>query len=80
MKTNSFKRLWGVALGLIMLAALPFAVFAQSETKPADPEEVIITLEGVFGGKGIFVFEGNTIQYRKENGNLSGKRCFLRKI
>ena len=69
MKQNRFKRLCGVALGLIMLAALPFAVFAQSETKPADPEEVIITLEGVFGGKGIFVFEGNTIQYRKENGN-----------
>ena len=69
MKTNSFKRLWGVALGLVLLVTVPFAAFAQSEAKPADPEEVIITLEGVFGGKGIFVFEGNTIQYRKESGN-----------
>ena len=33
MKTNSFKRLWGVALGLVLLAAAPFTAFAQADAK-----------------------------------------------
>ena len=33
MKTNSFKRLWGVALGLALLAAAPFTAFAQADAK-----------------------------------------------
>ena len=33
MKTNSFKRLWGVVLGLVLLAAVPFAASAQAEVK-----------------------------------------------
>ena len=36
MKTNRFKTLWGVALGLaLLISAVPFAASAQTETKPA---------------------------------------------
>ena len=38
MKNNSFKRLWGVVLGLALLAAVPFAAQAQAE---ATPEKMI---------------------------------------
>ena len=33
MKTNSFKRLWGVALGLALLAAAPFIAAAQAQAE-----------------------------------------------
>lgn len=63
MKTNSFKRLWGVVLGLALLAAVPFA--AQAQTKaPPESEEVTLTLEGTFCGYGTFTFEGQTIRYK----------------
>ena len=40
---------------------------ARPPTEPTDP--VSLTVKGVFGGRGTFVFEGKTIQYRHENGN-----------
>lgn len=33
MKQNRFKTLWGVALGLVLLAAAPFTAFAQADAK-----------------------------------------------
>ena len=73
MKTNLAHSLRSAILCLALLAAaIPFAALAQTGAKAADSEEQVLTLEGVFGGKGIFVFEGNTIQYRKESGNDPG--------
>ena len=80
MKTNSFKRLWCVALGLALLAAVPFAAQAQTEATPEQKEEATdaseelwLELRGAFDGRGkdVFIFEGNTIQYR----NMKGKEA-----
>ena len=35
----------------------------------ADSGEITLTLKGNFDGRGVFVFEGRTIQYRHESGN-----------
>ena len=63
MKTNRFKTLWGIALGLALLAtALPFTTRAQSEAKPKDSQEITLTIEGTIQG-GRFFFKDNTIQF-----------------
>ena len=72
MKTNRFKSVWGAALGIVLLAAIPFAAFAQavpsSVPKPGDPapddlENVVVTITAGFNGRGWFIFEGDKIQY-----------------
>ena len=63
MKTNRFKTLWGIALGLVLLAtALPFIVQAQSGAKTNGSQEITLTLEGAIRG-GRFFFKENTIQF-----------------
>ena len=69
MKNNRFKTLWGVALGLALLAAVPFAAFAGFGGIRGDspkPDEVVIELYGTVRAKrtASFVFEGQTIQYK----------------
>lgn len=55
-----FKRFRGMMFGLVLLAAtMPFAVSAGSA-------EITLTLKGTFDGRGVFVFEGNTIRYKHE--------------
>ncbi len=78
MKNYKIKSLWGMALGLVLLAAVSIAVQAQSEVKPAqinapsaqkaeakeaaENKEITLVLEGKIYG-GMFVFEGKTIQF-----------------
>ena len=70
MKQNRFKTLWGLALGLALLAsAIPFtasAGFGGTRGDPPKPDEVVIELYGSVRGKrtASFVFEGKTIQYK----------------
>ena len=55
-----FKRFRGMMFGLVLLAAtMPFAASAGSA-------EITLTLKGTFDGRGVFVFEGNTIRYKHE--------------
>ena len=63
MKTNRFKTLWSIALGLVLLAtALPFLVQAQSGAKTNGSQEITLTIEGsILGGR--FFFKENTIQF-----------------
>ncbi len=72
MKNNRFKSLWGVLLGLVLLAAIPFTASAQSMTSaapgpddpaPDDPENAVVTIKAGFNGRGRFIFEGDKIQY-----------------
>lgn len=76
MKRNRFKMLWGLMLSIVLLAfaAVPFVALAQSGAKPADKPDVkaaqseagTIRLSGVIDGRGVFVFHGNTVEYRHE--------------
>ena len=76
MKRNRFKMLWGLMLSIVLLAsaAVPFVALAQSVAKPADKPETkaaqseagTIRLSGVIDGRGVFVFHGNTVEYRHE--------------
>ena len=68
MKQNRIKTIWGWALGLVLLAAAPFAASAQDETKAAESEKVTLEVKGRFPGRGSFRFEGNTIEYRHDMG------------
>lgn len=63
MKRNHFKSLGGMALGLVLLAAIPFTAQAQAEANSADSEKNTITFTGTIDGSGSFIFEGNTIRY-----------------
>ena len=62
MKTNSFKRLWGAALGLALLAAVPFASQAQAEAKT----DSLLIIDGTIQG-GCFFFKGNSIRFTMMN-------------
>ena len=75
MKQNRFKTLWSVALGLAILAAVPFAASAQTEAKKdavpkteakeaAENKEISLELRGKICS-GEFTFEGNTIRFIK---------------
>ena len=70
MKRNRFHSFWGMMLGIVLLAAVPCAVRAQSGEAAAPkadadaPKEVTITLEGTFDGRDNFDFEENTIRLR----------------
>ena len=77
MKQNRFKTLWELALGLALLAAVPFTVSAgfgaasrAAAATPPKPDEVVIELDGQIRGKmsASFVFEGNTIQFSGNGG------------
>lgn len=72
MKRNQIKTRWGWALGLVLLAAAPFAASAgfgaasrAAAATPPKPDEVVIELDGKMPGKrsAYFLFEGNTIQF-----------------
>ena len=72
MKQNRFKTLWGMMLGLAMLAVAPFTASAQSaasavprpdDPAPDDPENAVVTITARFNGRGQFIFEGDRIQY-----------------
>lgn len=64
MKTNSFKRLWGAALGLALLvSAIPFTASAQ-RGGGRKQDEVVIELHGNVRRTSEFIFEGSTIRYQ----------------
>ena len=72
MKTNSFKTLWGTALGLALLAAVSFAVSAQSASSAAagktDSEKqaedrYTVVLTGKIDGKGKIRFYSNMLDF-----------------
>ena len=67
MKQNRIKTIWGWALGLALLVAVPFVAFSQSEATP-ESEKVTLEVKGRFPGRGSFRFEGNTIEYRHDMG------------
>ncbi len=68
MKNTCFKNLFGITLGFVLLAAAaPFAAHAQSGAEPAAPGEIMLIVDGVFDGRGVFVFEKDTIRYRNES-------------
>ena len=73
---KQLRTLWGLALGLALLAAVPFVASAQAQTgasaaagetdaakQPEDPESAVVTIEARFNGRGRFIFEGDRIQY-----------------
>ena len=71
MKRNRIKILCDIALCLVLLlSAIPFAASAQETPWVRDASssgEIQLKLTGKLNGRGIFVFEGDTITYRHES-------------